>query len=107
VRGSLDSVLNQLDDRFEVIVVDQNSTDGSRRILERYAQKGAISLYHQKVRNRGLGRQLAFEKSSGDYIIANIDMDDVCAPTLGSYLKMYHELAEGKVLKTLNRSRNF
>lgn len=96
---SLESILNQIDSRFEVIVVDQNSTDGSKSILERYDHMGKIRLFHQSVRNRGLGREFAYEKSVGKYIISQMDMDDFFLPGLQGLVSLYHASYEGKVLR--------
>jgi len=75
------------------------STDGSREILERYHKAGLIRLYSQRVRNIGLGRQCAFEHSTGDYVIAGFDMDDSFNPVLPQLLQSYHEKCEGLLLR--------
>jgi len=102
VEKSLRSVLDQIDEEFEVVVVDQTSTDGSSDILERFARDGVIHLYHQTVRNRGLGRQLAFEMSKGELIVAQIDMDDVYRPVLRDLLATYEANQPGRVLRVVN-----
>jgi glycosyltransferase involved in cell wall biosynthesis len=38
-KQSLESILTQLDKRFEIIVVDNRSTDGSLEILKEYQKK--------------------------------------------------------------------
>jgi glycosyltransferase involved in cell wall biosynthesis len=98
---ALESVLCQIDHRFEVIVVDSLSTDGSREILENYAQGGKIRLFEKKS-SRGDGRQLAFENSHGRYIVSNLDMDDVFKPILGDLLAFYHDACEGKMLLAIS-----
>ncbi|MEM3504546.1 MAG: glycosyltransferase family 2 protein [Nitrososphaeria archaeon] len=94
IKESLESILDQIDERFEVIVVDNYSTDGSREILENYARQGKIKLILEKC-TRGRGRQIAFENSHGDYIISGLDMDDVFYPVLKEILKIYHSKYEG------------
>ena len=98
VRQSLDSILNQIDERFEVVVVDSLSTDGSREILNGYARDGKMKLIEKKC-SRGLGRQIAFENSSGTYVIANLDMDDVFGPKLNDVIEIYHSKCEGKLVR--------
>src|SRR2546428_13910234 len=80
LRQSLDCVLNQIDDRFEVIIVDNLSSDGSANILQDYSLREKITLIRRRC-SRGRARQTAFENSSGDYVIANLDMDDVGRPS--------------------------
>ncbi len=98
VRQALDSILDQIDGRFQVIVVDSLSTDGSREILNEYASAGKIRLVEKKC-SRGKGRQIAFENSSGDYVIANLDMDDVFRPKLNELLDFYHSKCEGNLMR--------
>jgi glycosyltransferase involved in cell wall biosynthesis len=107
VKECLDSILDQIDDRFEVVIADQRSTDGSRQILDSYAQKGRVRVIDMRVRNRGLGRQEAFEKSTGEYVIASIDLDNNYRPILSKLLRAYKDLFEGKIVRfgTLEISR--
>jgi glycosyltransferase involved in cell wall biosynthesis len=97
IRGSLQSILDQVDSSFEIVVCDNCSTDGSREILEEYASKAKLRLIVERS-TRGRGRQIAFNKSKGDWILSGFDMDDVFRPTLKDILKMYHEKHEGYVL---------
>lgn len=100
VRKSLDSILYQIDDRFEIVVVDSFSDDGTLEILLEYARMGKLKLLTEGC-SRGRGRQIAFENSSGDYIIANIDMDDVFRPLLSPLLELYTRRCEGNLLLTI------
>ncbi len=93
----MESVLNQIDSDFEVVVCDNFSDDGSREILEEYAKKGHIKLIVEHS-SRGKGRQIAFENSNGEYIISGLDTDDVVKPTLKDVLKLYHAEHEGYAL---------
>jgi glycosyltransferase involved in cell wall biosynthesis len=97
VRASLESILSQIDGRFEVVVVDSESDDGTFEILQEFV--GRIKLVKQKC-SRGRGRQIAFENSSGNYIISNMDMDDIFKPnTPRPLLVFYHSKAEGRLLR--------
>jgi len=97
LREFMESVFVQIDSSFEVVVCDNCSDDGSREILEDYARAGKIRLLVQKS-SRGKGRQIAFENSTGDYIISGLDSDDVLKPTLKDVLKIYHSEHEGYAL---------
>jgi glycosyltransferase involved in cell wall biosynthesis len=106
VEASLDSVLVQIDGSFEVVVVDAESTDGSLEKLRRYSDEGKIKLIVRKC-SRGRGRQLAFEGSSGKYIIANVDLDEIYRASLNDMLKFYHTNCEGMVvLNVFDSARN-
>jgi len=89
IRQSLDSLLPQLDDSFEVVVCDNFSNDGSAEILEEYEAQGKLKLIRARC-NRGEGRQIAFNHSQGEYIITGLDMDDTFKPTLPNILREYN-----------------
>jgi glycosyltransferase involved in cell wall biosynthesis len=98
VKQSLESILKQIDDEFEVIVVDNKSTDGSYEILKEFESAGKIKLIQARC-SRGRGREIAFENSGGKYVIANMDTDDIFKPRLRELLARYHAVAEGKLLR--------
>jgi glycosyltransferase involved in cell wall biosynthesis len=98
VRGALDSIIGQIDDRFEIVVVDNFSTDGSRAILEDYLGSGKIHRLIERRCSRGLGRQTAVDNSRGKYIVADMDMDDEFRPELRSLLDFYHSNCDGFIL---------
>ncbi|TLX66576.1 MAG: glycosyltransferase family 2 protein [Thaumarchaeota archaeon] len=108
IEESLRSILNQIDERFEVIVVDNASTDGSQDYLYKMEYLNKIRLFTESC-SRGQGRQIALDKSWGDYIIAYFDMDDVYKPRLKEFVDLYHKSYEGKILgaKVLMAPRTF
>lgn len=95
VRESLESILKQIDNSFEVIVVDNNSRDGSKKILKEFQEQGKIKLISAKC-SRGKGRQIAFENSKGETLITNMDMDVIFKPKLKELLKIYSQLNKDK-----------
>ncbi len=97
VESSMDSILAQIDERFEVIVVDNLSTDSSVSYLRKLASSKRIGLI-EKRSSRGVGRQTAFENARGALIVANLDMDDEYGPRLLELLSFYHSKCMGKVL---------
>jgi glycosyltransferase involved in cell wall biosynthesis len=101
VRRSLESILTQVDQRFEIIVVDSCSDDGSLDILRDYQGK-QIKLIVQAC-SIGLGRQIAIENSRGKYVISHMDMDDVFQPNLNKLLQIYHANFEGCMLVVQHR----
>lgn len=71
----LDHLLAQTFDDFEILVVDNDSRDGSLAVLERYLGSGRLSVIRSK-RNLGVagGRNLSVKHAQGA-IIAFIDND--------------------------------
>ncbi|MDG6903977.1 MAG: glycosyltransferase family 2 protein [Nitrososphaerota archaeon] len=98
VKGALESVLSQVNDDFEIVVVDNESTDGTQKILAEMAAKYPMVKVIEAKCSRGKGRQISFENSTGAYIVANMDMDDEFEPALGPLLSLYHSEAEGNLL---------
>ncbi|MBD5082637.1 MAG: glycosyltransferase, partial [Clostridiales bacterium] len=84
----LDSILNQTKKDYEVIMVDDGSTDNSGEIAKSYAEKYPNFHYFYKE-NNGLGcaRNYGVEHSNGKYIIF-MDSDDKISEDL--YEKMFN-----------------
>lgn len=76
---AVESVLNQTFDDFELIIVDDRSTDGTPRILESYARHGRIRLLSQLRPGCSVARNIGVEASRGRYI-AFQDSDDEWLP---------------------------
>jgi glycosyltransferase involved in cell wall biosynthesis len=92
----------QIDEDFEVVVVDSKSNDGSAEVLKRYEREGKIKLIEQRC-SRGKGRQIAFEESKGEVVISNLDTDEVYAPGLRSLLEIYDKLPDNSVLLAISK----
>lgn len=78
----LDSLLVQSFDDFEVIIADNHSSDGTPEILAAYAAAFPEKVFVYKTvlhGGAGVGRNLAFEKSRGEYIWF-CDADDLAHP---------------------------
>lgn len=73
---AVSSVLNQTYDDFEFIIVDDASTDSSRKSIESYYDIRIKKYYAEKNRNIAYSLNLALSMASGEYI-ARIDSDDV------------------------------
>jgi glycosyltransferase involved in cell wall biosynthesis len=78
---SIASILTQIDERFEVIVVDDGSSDRSVTILQDFQSKYSNFKYYSLSRDRkrklGITRNISIEKAFGDWVILHLDTDDV------------------------------
>lgn len=76
----LDSLLAQTMQDFEIICVDDGSTDHSYEILKRYAQQDTrIQILQQKNQYAGVARNRGLAIAQGEYVIF-LDSDDFFAP---------------------------
>ena len=77
---AIDSVLNQTHEHFELIIIDDGSTDGSARIIKEYSKKDSRVVLHQQP-NSGLPVSLnkGIELAKAD-IIVRMDADDIMLP---------------------------
>ena len=67
----LDSILAQTFESFEVILVDDGSTDGSPAIAQKYADAHSeqIRYYRKENGGPGLARNFGISKAKGDYLM--------------------------------------
>lgn len=77
LRDAIDSALAQTHDRTEVIVVDDGSTDDSRKVLAEYGNRLCAVL--KENGGEGSAVNAGFKAATGD-IILFLDSDDVLAP---------------------------
>lgn len=98
-RISLQSVLRQINrNDFEIIVVDNFSSDGSLEILKEMQKEGKIDKLVTRRCSRGLGRQIAFLLSEANYIVANIDTDVVYNDNLSKVLQTRENIFRNSLL---------
>ncbi|MCR4337151.1 MAG: glycosyltransferase [Candidatus Omnitrophica bacterium] len=117
---TMDSVLQQTFQDFEHIIIDDGSTDNTRRIVEEYQKKYPSKIKYIAQKNAGpaCARNRGIEEAKGEYI-AFLDSDDLWAPTRleegvkildaqPTIVLVHGEIIrideDGKILKKLNRN---
>ena len=76
----LDSILAQTYENFEVICVDDGSTDGSLAVLKKYEKKDArVKVIHQENQGVSAARSCGMDNAAGDYLYF-MDSDDFIRP---------------------------
>lgn len=114
IEATLQSVLAQTYRNYEIIVVDNCSTDNTDEVLERFIRAGQIRLIkHEQNYERARSRNTGMAAASGDYVTL-LDSDDFMYPNnladAAEYasthpeIKCFHNLYEfvdlqGNVLK--------
>lgn len=93
LRHCLDSILNQDYQDFEIVIVNDGSTDSSADICRQYREKNPEKIVLINQNNRGLlmARRVGFAHTQGE-IIVSVDSDDALrADALKILDKTFHE----------------
>lgn len=76
LKQCIDSILNQTEAVYEIILVDDGSTDCSGKICDSYAEQyKKIKVIHKKNAGLGMARNTGLETVTGEYVTF-IDSDD-------------------------------
>lgn len=86
IRKTLNSVLNQTFKDFEIVAIDDGSTDSTPTILKDYTSKDSrVHVYTFKNAGVSVSRQRGINNSNGQFIVF-VDSDDTIEPELLSNL---------------------
>lgn len=115
IAEAIDSILEQTYTNFEVIVIDDASTDKTVAIIKRYEKKDKRLRIYKNKKNMGIGanRSRGIELAKGEYICWQ-DADDVALPSrlqlqvnyldthsdvgvVGGFIKFFDENTDGPV----------
>ena len=75
IKKSIESVLDQTYKNFELIIIDDGSSDNSRRIIKEYENNPKVIVIFQKQKGLNISNNVAIRQSKGEYII-RLDADD-------------------------------
>ena len=91
ITGAINSLLNQTYDDWELIIVDDGSTDNTKKVVEQFSKKDSRIKYHyQKNSERSAARNNGINKTKGNYICF-IDSDDLYEE---GYLNALHKFIQ-------------
>jgi glycosyltransferase involved in cell wall biosynthesis len=81
LREAIDSILKQSFREFELIIIDDCSTDSSELIINEYGKLDSRLVIHRQHMNSGvaIARNVGLQLSQGEYI-ALMDSDDISLP---------------------------
>jgi len=79
IKRSIDSILSQTINQFEIIVVDDGSTDGTEKILKSYSKY--INIIKQENCGAVKAANKGFKVATGHYLI-KLDADDYFLPDI-------------------------
>lgn len=93
LNNAIDSILNQSYKEFELILVEDASSDNSPTICDEYSKKDARVIVHHSCKNNGIckTRNIGLSIATGDYIAFCDDDDIFCEKLLEDNMKLLME----------------
>ncbi len=88
IEAAVDSALSQTFRNFEIVIVDDGSTDGTKDLLQNYSSNKQVRIIFKSHTNAPDTRNRAVTEATGDYILW-LDSDDILYPEI---LEKYRKL---------------
>jgi CMP-N-acetylneuraminic acid synthetase len=79
IRQSIESVLSQTFQDFELLIIDDGSTDNSRDIIEQYRSHEKVRIIFQENKGLNATNNVAIQAARGKYLM-RLDADDFLEP---------------------------
>ena len=79
ITEAIESVLSQENVDFELLIIDDGSTDNSKEIIERYREKDKVTIIYQQNKGLNITNNIALQLANGKYIM-RLDADDYLEP---------------------------
>ncbi|OQA79251.1 MAG: putative teichuronic acid biosynthesis glycosyltransferase TuaG [Tenericutes bacterium ADurb.Bin239] len=80
IEETINSILNQTHQNFEIIVVDDYSSDKTIELVEKFNDERIIILKNKENMGAAFSRNKALAKATGEYV-AFLDADDIWLPS--------------------------
>ena len=88
---TIESILNQSFQDWEIIIVDDGSTDETQTIIKAFLNKDCIQYFYQLNQGVAAARNSGAEKANGEYLVF-LDADDWVE---NSWLETFNDLLKG------------
>lgn len=91
IEPCLDSLLSQLDDRYELVVTDGGSDDGTLEYIQERKSESTvpIHIFSQDEPGLGFARQVCVDNAQGEYLLEQVDADMVFADCFEELVEFY------------------
>lgn len=79
IEQSIQSILDQTYKNFELLIIDDGSTDDSKNVIEKFRDINNVRIIYQKNKGLNITNNIAMRLAKGDYLV-RLDADDYVIP---------------------------
>ncbi|WP_430875585.1 glycosyltransferase family 2 protein [Gilliamella sp. G0441] len=98
IERTLKSIENQTFQNYQIILIDDGSTDGTGRFIDEYQKKNNKTMvFHQTNSGVSASRNKGIEKATGEFICF-LDSDDTYAPTFFEKMLMRQQETNSNIV---------